>query len=74
MPSLDRSFNSFFAALTNGRLDFSLSLVNPVTQLVDYVKYDLGPGCHAWPRRVSLPSGEAPLAGCLKGMAGGPLA
>ena len=43
---------------------------HPVTQLVDRVKYGLGPGCHAWPRRVSLPNGEAQLAGRLKGLAG----
>ena len=45
-----------------------------MTQLVDRVKYGLGPGCHAWPRRVSLPSSEAQLVGCLKGLADGPLA
>ena len=44
---------------------------NPVTQLVDHVNYGLVPGCHAWPRRVSLPSGEVQLAGCLKGLADG---
>ena len=53
------------------------SLVFPgphlVTQLVDFVKYGLGPGCHAWPRRVSLLRGEAQLAGCLKGLARGSL-
>ena len=26
----------------------------------------MDPGCHAWPRRMSLPSGEAQLAGCQK--------
>ena len=40
----------------------------------DHVKYGLGPGYHAWPRRVLFQSGEAQLAGCLKGLAGGPLA
>ena len=44
-----------------------------VTQLVDHVKYGLGPWCHAWPKRMSLPSDEAQLAGCLKELAGGPL-
>ena len=43
-----------------------------VTQLVDCVKYDLRPGCQAWPRRVSLLRGEAQLAGCQKGLARGP--
>ena len=33
-----------------------------VTQIADRVKYGLGPGCHAWPSRVSSPSGEAQLA------------
>ena len=42
-----------------------------VTQLVDRVKYVLYPGCHGWSRTVSLPNGEAQLAGCLKGLAGG---
>ena len=44
-----------------------------VVRLVDRVKYDLGPGCHAWPRRVSPASGEAELAGCFTEFAGGPL-
>ena len=30
-----------------------------VAQIVDRVKYGLGPGCHTSPRKVSLPSGEA---------------
>ena len=60
MPSLDKSFNSFHAAGINGRLDFSLSRGTPVTQLVvRRVKYGPGPGCQAWPRRVSLPCDEA---------------
>ena len=74
MPNLDKSFNSFRAAGTNGRLDFTLSLGHPVTQLVDRVKYGLDPGRHAWPRRVSLPNGEVQLPGCLKELAGGALA
>ena len=45
-----------------------------VTQLVDRVKYGLGPGYHTWRRRVSLPSSKALLTGCPKGLAGGPLA
>ena len=44
-----------------------------VTQLVHHVKYDLGPGCHARPRRVSPPSGDGQLAECLIRLAGGPL-
>ena len=35
----------------------------PVTQLVGRVKDGVGPKCHAWPRRVSPPRGEAQLAG-----------
>ena len=38
-----------------------------VTQLVEYVKYGLGPECHAWPKRVLLPSSKAQLAGGLLG-------
>ena len=45
MPNSDRSFNSFRTAGTNGRLDFSLSKKNLVNQLVNRVKYGLGPGC-----------------------------
>ena len=44
-----------------------------VTQLADRVKYGLGLGCQALPRKVSPSSGKAQLAGCLKGLAGGPL-
>ena len=36
------------------------------TQLKDHTRYDQGPGIHSKPRRVSLPVGEAQLAGCLK--------
>ena len=52
----------------------SVSLgAKPVTQLVDRVKYGPSPEYDAWPRRVSLPNGEAQLAGCLKELAVGPL-
>ena len=44
-----------------------------MTQLVDRVKCNLSPECHAWPRRVSPPIGEAQLAGCLEGLTSGPL-
>ena len=42
-----------------------------VIQLVDHVKYGLDPGCHTWPRRVSLPRGKAQLAECLKRLVDG---
>ena len=45
-----------------------------MTQLVHRVKYGLSPGFHALPKKVSLLSGEAQLDGCLKGLAGDPLA
>ena len=47
---------------------------HPVTQLVNHVNYGLSSECHAWPRKVSLPSEEFQLAGCLKGLPGDPLA
>ena len=74
MISLDWLFNSFCAARTNERQTSVSPWAQAVTQLVDNLKYDLGPGCHAWPKKVLLPSGEAQLAGCLKRLAGGPLA
>ena len=50
------------------------TLVSPgahiMTELVDCVKYGLAPGCHTWPRKGSLPNGEAQLAACQKGLAG----
>ena len=43
------------------------------TNLEDHVRYDQGPEIHGKPRRVSLPVGEAQLAGCLKVWISGPL-
>ena len=43
------------------------------THLKDHARYDRGPEIHGKPRRVSLPFGEAQLAGCLKVQVGGPL-
>ena len=43
------------------------------TQLRDHTRYDRGPEIHGKPRRVSLPFGEAQLAGCLRVQVGGPL-
>ena len=36
------------------------------THLKDHTRYDQGPEIHDEPKRVSLPVGEAPLAGCLR--------
>ena len=41
------------------------------THLIDHARYDRGPEIHVEPRRVSLPVGEAQLAGCLKVQVGG---
>ena len=43
------------------------------THLRDHTRYDWGPEIHGKPRRVSLPFGEAQLAGCLRVQVGGPL-
>ena len=43
------------------------------THLKDHTRYDRGPEIHDDPRRVSLPVGEAQLAGCLRVQVGGPL-
>ena len=43
------------------------------THLKDHTRYDWGPEIHGEPRRVSLPFGEAQLAGCLRVQVGGPL-
>ena len=42
-------------------------------ELKDHEKYDRGPEIHGEPRRVSLPVGEAQLAGCLRVQVGSPL-
>ena len=46
-------------------------VVHLVTELVDRVKYGLGPENNAYPRRVSSLSDEAQLVRCLKRLAGG---
>ena len=43
------------------------------THLKDHTRYDRGPEIHSTPRRVSLPFGEAQMAGCLRVQVGGPL-
>ena len=43
------------------------------THLKYHTRYDRGPVIHDEPRRVSLPVGEAQLAGCLRVQVGGPL-
>ena len=43
------------------------------THLTDHTRYDRGPEIHGSPRRVSLPFGEAQLAGCMRVQVGGPL-
>ena len=43
------------------------------THLKDHTRYDRGPEIHGKPRRVSLPVGEAQLAGCLRVQVGDPL-
>ena len=40
------------------RIDLVFLKAHLVTQLVDSVKF-IGPVCHAWPKRVEPPSGEA---------------
>ena len=56
----------FCAALTNGRLDLSLTSRVSEGPLKDHTRYDQGPEIHGEPRRVSIPFGEAQLAGCLR--------
>ena len=43
------------------------------THLKDHTRYDRGPEIHGELRRMSLPFGEAKLAGCLRVPVGGPL-
>ena len=43
------------------------------THLIEHTIYDQGPEIHGEPRRVSLPVGEAQLAGRLRVQVGGPL-
>ena len=41
--------------------------------LKDHTRYDRGSETHSKPRKVSLPFGKAPLAGCLRVQVDGPL-
>ena len=67
MPSPARLSKRLYAAGINGRLDLIVSLGEcPKTHLKKHTRYDQGPEIHGKPRRVSLPVGEAQLAGCLK--------
>ena len=73
MPSLARLSKRFRAAGTNG-VCILVSLGEYLrTNLIDHTKYYQGPEIHGEPRRVSLPFGEAQLAGCLRVQVGGPL-
>ena len=73
MPSLARLSKRFRAPGTNGRLDLSLTWPVSEDRLKRPYKYDRGPEIHSEPSRVSLPVGEAQLAGCLRVQVGGPL-
>ena len=64
MPSLARQ-DSAQLAQTGVRILVSLGEYLR-THLTDHTKYDRGPEIHGKPRRVSLPFGEAQLAGCLR--------
>ena len=66
MPSLARLSKRFRAAGINGRLDLSLAWRVSESPLKDHTRYDRGPEIHDEPRRVSLPVGEAQLAGYLR--------
>ena len=66
MPSPAKLSKRFRAADTNGRLDLSLTWPVSEDPLKDHTRYDQGPEIHGKPRRVSLPFGEAQLAGCLR--------
>ena len=71
MPSLARLSKRFRTAGTNG-VWILVSLGQYLrTHLTDHARYDRGPEIHGKPRRVSLPVGEAQLAGCLKVQVGG---
>ena len=73
MPSLARLSKRFRAAGTNGRLDLSLAWRVSEDPLKRPYKIWSGSRDPRWPRRVSLPFGEAQLAGCLRIQVGGPL-
>ena len=73
MPSLARLSKRFSAPGTNGRLDLSLTWPVSEDPLNRPYKIWSGPEIHDEPRRVSLPVGEAQLAGCLRVQVGGPL-
>ena len=70
----DWSFNSFRAAGTNGRLDFSLSWGTSRDPASWPCKIWSGFRVPRLAKESDAPSCEAQLAGCLKGLAGGPLA
>ena len=74
MPSLDRLFNGFRAAGTNGRLNFSLFWGNSGNPASLPCIIWLGSRVPRLINEVSLPNGEAQLARYLIGLAGGPLA
>ena len=58
--------SKIFRAAENGSLVL-ISLVKYLrTHLKYHTRYDQGPEIHGEPRRVSLPLGEAQLAGCLR--------
>ena len=73
MPSLARLSKRFRAPGTNGRLDLNLTWRVSEDPLTDHTRYDRDPEIHGKARRVSLPFGEAQLAGCLRVQVGGPL-
>ena len=66
MLSLAKLSKRFRVAATNGRLDLSLTWRVSEDSLKNHTKYDRGPEIHGKPRKVSLPVGEAQLAGCLR--------
>ena len=73
MPSHAKLFKRFRAAGKNKRLDLILFDEHQRTHLKDHTRYDQGPEIYGKPRKVSLPVGEAQLAGCLRLWVGGPL-
>ena len=66
MPSLARLSKRYRAPTQTG-VWILVSLGQYLrTHLKDHARYDRGPEIHGKPRRVSLPFGEAQLAGCLR--------
>ena len=73
MPSLAR-FPKDSAHLAQTGVWILVSLSQYLrTHLKDHTRHDRGPKIHGEPRRVSLPFGEAQMAGCLRVQVGGPL-